>query len=237
MPPGPRSWCRGCKSDQRREGQGRDCVRSLRARRQAVDEGPRPARAKAAGGGRGRVAPPRGSDSHDVHELPDRRRVPRSRVLGRQGRGEPAALAVRGSPRGEGGARASEGRGGTPAAGRRVARDRAEPETQGRMTSLASETAVAVETHRVRRLALDRSIAACLALAALLHVGFGARGLLIACVVAIFVELAAVDLERHILPNRIVLPTLLVVLGAQLVLDPSFYVKALISAAAAGLFL
>ena len=105
------------------------------------------------------------------------------------------------------------------------------------MTSLASETAVAVETHRVRRLALDRSIAACLALAALLHVGFGARGVLIACVVAIFVEVAAVDLERHILPNRIVLPTLLVVLGAQLVLDPSFYVKALISAAAAGLFL
>jgi leader peptidase (prepilin peptidase) / N-methyltransferase len=105
------------------------------------------------------------------------------------------------------------------------------------MTSLASETAVVVETHRVRRLTLDRSIAACLALAVLLHVGFGARGLLIGCVVAIFVELAAIDLERHILPNRIVLPTLLVVLGVQLALDPSFYVKALISAVLAGLFL
>jgi prepilin signal peptidase PulO-like enzyme (type II secretory pathway) len=105
------------------------------------------------------------------------------------------------------------------------------------MTTLATETAVPVEIHRPRRLVLDRSVAACFAIAALLHVGLGARGLLVACVVAILVELAAVDLERRILPNRIVLPALLVVLGAQLVLDPSFYVKALVSAAAAGFFL
>jgi prepilin signal peptidase PulO-like enzyme (type II secretory pathway) len=105
------------------------------------------------------------------------------------------------------------------------------------MTSIASESPAVVQIHRVRRPALDRSIAACLALVALLHIGLSVRGLMIACVVAVFVELAAVDLERHILPNRIVLPTLLVVLGAQLALDSSFYLKALISAAAAGLFL
>jgi leader peptidase (prepilin peptidase) / N-methyltransferase len=105
------------------------------------------------------------------------------------------------------------------------------------VTSIASEARVAVEIHRPRRLVLDRSIAACFALAVLLHTGLNARGLLVAAVVAVLVELAAIDLERRILPNRIVLPALLVVLGAQLALDPSFYVKALIAAVAAGLFL
>lgn len=105
------------------------------------------------------------------------------------------------------------------------------------MTSIASETAVAAEVFRPRRLALDRTIAGCFALAALLHVGVGPRGLVIACVVAILVELAAIDLERHILPNRIVVPALVAVLGAQLALDPSFYLKALVSAVVAGLFL
>ena len=105
------------------------------------------------------------------------------------------------------------------------------------MTSLASEAAVAVEIHRPRRLMLDRSIAGCFALAALLHVGIGARGFLVAGVVAILVELAAIDLERRILPNRIVLPTLLVVLASQLALDPSFYLATLVSAVGAALFL
>src|SRR5207244_9355834 len=64
-----------------------------------------------------------------------------------------------------------------------------------------------------------------------------ARGFLVAAVVAILVELAAVDLERRILPNRIVLPTLLVVLAAQVALDPSRYAESLVSAVAAGCFL
>lgn len=105
------------------------------------------------------------------------------------------------------------------------------------MTSLASEAVVAAEIHRPRKLVLDRAIAGCFALAALLHVGVGARGLLVAAVVAVLVELAAIDLERRILPNRIVLPALLLVLGAQLVLDASFYLTALASAAAAGMCL
>jgi leader peptidase (prepilin peptidase)/N-methyltransferase len=105
------------------------------------------------------------------------------------------------------------------------------------VTSLASEAAVAVEIHRPRRLMLDRSIAGCFAIAALLHVGIGARGFLVAGVVAILVELAAIDLERRILPNRIVLPTLLVVLASQLALDPSFYLATLVSAVGAALFL
>jgi leader peptidase (prepilin peptidase) / N-methyltransferase len=105
------------------------------------------------------------------------------------------------------------------------------------VSSLASETAVALEIHRPRRLVLDRSIAACFALAVLLHIGFGARGLLIAAVVALLVELAAIDLERRILPNRIVLPALLVVLLAQLALGSSRYVESIVSAVLAGTFL
>lgn len=105
------------------------------------------------------------------------------------------------------------------------------------MTSLASETPVAVALHRPRRLVLDRSIAGCFGLAALLHVGLDARGVLIAGVVALLVELSAVDLERGILPNVLVVPAVLVVFAAQLALDPSFYLETLVWAAGAGLLL
>jgi leader peptidase (prepilin peptidase) / N-methyltransferase len=105
------------------------------------------------------------------------------------------------------------------------------------VSTLAPEASLAVEIHRPRRLAVDRSIAACFGLATLLHVGLGARGLLVAAVVVILVELAAIDLERRILPNRIVLPTLLVVLAAQLALDPGRYAESLVAGAAAGAFL
>jgi prepilin signal peptidase PulO-like enzyme (type II secretory pathway) len=84
---------------------------------------------------------------------------------------------------------------------------------------------------------LDRSIGVCFAIAALLHVGFGARGLLVAAVIAILVELAAIDLERRILPNRIVLPTLFVVLLAQLAIDPGRYLEFVLCALGAGVFL
>jgi leader peptidase (prepilin peptidase) / N-methyltransferase len=102
------------------------------------------------------------------------------------------------------------------------------------VTSLASEAVLSAEVHRPRRLALDRSIAGCFAVAVVLHVGLGARGLLLGAVAAILVELAAIDLERRTLPNRIVLPATLLVLGAWLALDPSRYVESLVSALAAG---
>jgi leader peptidase (prepilin peptidase)/N-methyltransferase len=105
------------------------------------------------------------------------------------------------------------------------------------MSSLVSDSAVAIAIRRPRRLGLDRTIACCFALATLFHLGLGPRGLLVACVVAILVELAAIDLERRILPNRLVLPTLLAVLAAQLALDPSFYPVTLLCAVGAGLFL
>ena len=96
------------------------------------------------------------------------------------------------------------------------------------MSTLAPQATFAAEIHRPRRLVLDRSIAACFGLAVLLHVGLDARGLLVAAVVVVLVELAAIDLERRILPNRIVLPTLLAVLAAQLALDPARYAESLV---------
>jgi leader peptidase (prepilin peptidase)/N-methyltransferase len=105
------------------------------------------------------------------------------------------------------------------------------------MSTLAPQATFAAEIHRPRRLVLDRSIAACFGLAVLLHVGFDARGLLVAAVVVVLVELAAIDLEKRILPNRIVLPTLLAVLAAQLALDPARYAESLVAGVGAGAFL
>ena len=105
------------------------------------------------------------------------------------------------------------------------------------MTSLAPEATLAQEVHRPRKLALDRAIAGCFALAVLLHVGPDARGFLLAGLTAVLVELSAIDLERRLLPNRIVLPTLLLVLAAWLAIDPSRYAESLVWGTGAGAFL
>jgi len=105
------------------------------------------------------------------------------------------------------------------------------------MSSLAPDATLVDEVHRPRRLLLDRSIAVCFGLAVLLHVGIGPRGLLLGAVTVVLVELAAIDLECRLLPNRIVIPTLLAVLAAQLALDPGRYAESLVAALGAGLFL
>lgn len=102
------------------------------------------------------------------------------------------------------------------------------------MTSLASEAVAGAGVHRPRRLVLDCSIASCFALAVALHLGLGFHGLVVGAVVAILVELAAIDLERRVLPDKIVVPTILLVLGAWLAADPSRYMESLVSAVAAG---
>lgn len=52
------------------------------------------------------------------------------------------------------------------------------------------------------------------------HFGFGARALVGVMLVCALAVLAAIDIERRILPNRIVLPSFAVVLVAQLALFP-----------------
>ena len=105
------------------------------------------------------------------------------------------------------------------------------------MTSIAPDAALVAEVHRPRRLLLDRSIAACFGLACVLHVGLSAGGLLMGAVAVVLVELAAVDLERRILPNRIVLPAAVAVLALRTVLDPSRYPEWILAAVGAAAFL
>ncbi len=105
------------------------------------------------------------------------------------------------------------------------------------MTSFAPEAALGAEVHRERRLALDRSVAACFAIACTLHVGLGAAGLLVGAVAFVLVELAAVDLERRVLPNAIVLPATLMVLVARVALEPSKYLEWIVAGSLAAVFL
>lgn len=78
-----------------------------------------------------------------------------------------------------------------------------------------------------------------LALGALIDSGFGARGLIDAFFLAVLVVLSAIDIERHILPNRIVLPAAGVVLVANLAFFSDSWLEWIVApvGAAAALFL
>ena len=69
-----------------------------------------------------------------------------------------------------------------------------------------------------------------------MHVGLGAVGLLAGAAAFVFVELGAVDLERRIIPNRIVLPATGVVLVLNIAAHPSQTVEWVVSAVAAFAF-
>jgi leader peptidase (prepilin peptidase) / N-methyltransferase len=105
------------------------------------------------------------------------------------------------------------------------------------VTVVAPEAALAAESGRQRRLLLDRSIAACFGIACMLHVGLGAAGLLTGAAAFVFVELAAVDLERRIIPNRIVLPAAFIVLASRTILEPSRFLEWIVAGAATAVFL
>jgi len=80
-------------------------------------------------------------------------------------------------------------------------------------------------------------LATLLAIAAIAEAGFGARGLIDAFACGVLVVLAAIDIDRHLLPNRIVLPAAAIVLAAQLVFFPEHWLVVLgASFGAAALF-
>jgi leader peptidase (prepilin peptidase) / N-methyltransferase len=66
--------------------------------------------------------------------------------------------------------------------------------------------------------------------------GFSGRGLLDAAICAVLVVLAAVDLERRVIPNVIVVPSAAIVLLAQVALKPSHWWWYLGATLGAGLF-
>jgi leader peptidase (prepilin peptidase)/N-methyltransferase len=67
--------------------------------------------------------------------------------------------------------------------------------------------------------------------------GFGPRGLIAAFFAAVLVVLSAVDIERRLLPNRIVLPSAAVVLVAQVAFFPDRALEWLLASVGAALFL
>jgi prepilin signal peptidase PulO-like enzyme (type II secretory pathway) len=80
-------------------------------------------------------------------------------------------------------------------------------------------------------------VAAAAALLAALRLGATQAGLLAAGVLAVLVVLAAVDLRRRVVPNRIVFPAFVVVLGFQLVAAPQHAVEWVAAAIGAPLVL
>jgi leader peptidase (prepilin peptidase)/N-methyltransferase len=79
--------------------------------------------------------------------------------------------------------------------------------------------------------------AALLAVAALLVFGVNARGALAAGFAATLAVISAIDVERRIIPNRIVLPATLAALTMQTVISPERAVEAAVAALAAAFVL
>jgi leader peptidase (prepilin peptidase)/N-methyltransferase len=69
------------------------------------------------------------------------------------------------------------------------------------------------------------------------HFGFGARALVGVLFVSVLAVLAAIDIERRVLPNRIVLPSFGVVLVMQIALFPDQAVEWVAASLAVGLVL
>ncbi len=80
-------------------------------------------------------------------------------------------------------------------------------------------------------------VAATLAVLALARLGISGHGVVGAFFVCVLVVLSRIDLERRILPNRIVLPAALLVLAAELALDPRQGAESIVAALAASLVL
>ena len=80
-------------------------------------------------------------------------------------------------------------------------------------------------------------LAIVLAVAALARFGVSREGVVAAFVVAVLVVLSAIDLERRILPNKIVLPAAALVLPVQLALAPDRAVEWMLAPFSAALLL
>jgi leader peptidase (prepilin peptidase)/N-methyltransferase len=110
---------------------------------------------------------------------------------------------------------------------------------------------VSDSAHAIRRLGLGTAAAdlsprvrtgagvagAVAAVLVIAHYGFGSRALVGVVFVAALAVLAAIDIERRVLPNRIVLPSFCVVLVLQLALFPDQAIEWIAAAIAVGLIL
>ncbi len=104
-----------------------------------------------------------------------------------------------------------------------------------------SSDAVTMETRDEgrRREVVTRAtyaVAAFLALLGAIRYGVQAETLVVVTVIAVLVVISRHDLERHIIPNRIVVPAWIGVLLAHLILHPDQWREWLVASFGAGLF-
>jgi leader peptidase (prepilin peptidase) / N-methyltransferase len=96
---------------------------------------------------------------------------------------------------------------------------------------------VAAETQRpdVGRI-VTIALAAFLSLLAAIRYGFQAETVVQIFVICVLVVISRHDIERHIIPNRIVVPAWITVLVAHLALHPSHWLEWIVASFGAGLF-
>lgn len=80
------------------------------------------------------------------------------------------------------------------------------------------------------------AVAAAFAGASLVRFGVGLEAVLAAYLSSVLVVLSAIDLERRILPNRIVVPSTILVLAARIMLEPARAQEWIVAGAAAFAF-
>ena len=102
---------------------------------------------------------------------------------------------------------------------------RTEPSALGYIRALPRRTQLAVA-----------GTSTVLAVACFVRFGLSGRAVVEAVFAAVLVLLAAIDLQRRLIPNVIVLPTLVVVLAAQIALDPDRTAEWVVASVAVALF-
>jgi leader peptidase (prepilin peptidase)/N-methyltransferase len=80
------------------------------------------------------------------------------------------------------------------------------------------------------------ALAAFLSLLGVIRYGVRAETLVVVFAIVTLVEISRHDLQRHIIPNRIVVPAWLAVLAAHLALHPHHWLEFLVASFGAGLF-
>ncbi len=87
-----------------------------------------------------------------------------------------------------------------------------------------------------RALGVTAFVGTLLAFACLARYGLSARGFIAAYTAAVLTALSAIDIERRVLPNRIVVPSAVLVLAAQIAFFPDRWLEWVLASLGAALF-
>jgi leader peptidase (prepilin peptidase) / N-methyltransferase len=105
---------------------------------------------------------------------------------------------------------------------------------------VTTDSVLASDTGETRRPDLARNatiaVAAFLSLLGAIRYGVRAETPVVVFVISVLVVISRVDLERRIIPNRIVLPAWIAVLLAHLAIHPAHWLEFLVASFGAGLF-